>query len=100
MLSELSHFARKLRAFNGFTNGHSRPLQAMPAVARRPRPFSTAEFPVLDPSQPIEEEIWPWYDPKDYYPVRIGDVFQSRYQVTGKLGYGGYSTAWLCRDLV
>ncbi|RDX56480.1 kinase-like protein [Lentinus brumalis] len=72
----------------------------MPAVARRPRPFSTAEFPVLDPSQPIEEERWPWYDPKDYYPVRIGDVFQSRYQVTGKLGYGGYSTVWLCRDLV
>ena len=30
----------------------------------------------------------------------MGEVFQSRYQVVGKLGYGGYSTAWLCRDLM
>ncbi|TFK89729.1 kinase-like protein [Polyporus arcularius HHB13444] len=48
----------------------------------------------------IEEERVPWYDPKDFYPIRIGEVFQSRYQVVGKLGYGGYSTVWLCRDLV
>ncbi|KAI9806285.1 MAG: hypothetical protein M1825_006400 [Sarcosagium campestre] len=34
-----------------------------------------------------------------FYPVRIGEVFQSRYQVLGKLGYGSRSTAWLCCDL-
>ncbi|KAF9484081.1 hypothetical protein BDN70DRAFT_903846 [Pholiota conissans] len=31
-----------------------------------------------------------------YYPVRIGQLFNSEYRVIGKLGYGGYSTtAWL-----
>ncbi|KAF7118055.1 hypothetical protein CNMCM5793_007431 [Aspergillus hiratsukae] len=28
----------------------------------------------------------------------IGDVLQSRYQIAHKLGYGTYSTTWLCRD--
>ncbi|RPD55439.1 putative CDK4/6 [Lentinus tigrinus ALCF2SS1-7] len=65
-----------------------------------PRPPSTANFSLIESSQLIEEESLPWYDPRDFYPVRIGDVFQSRYQVIGKLGYGGYSTVWLCRDLM
>ena len=65
-----------------------------------PRQISTVGFQTLDPSQPIEEETFAWYDPKYFYPVRIGEVFQSRYQVIGKLGYGSYSTVWLCRDLV
>jgi len=41
-----------------------------------------------DSSQPIEEETFVWYDLKYFYPVQIGEVFQSRYQVIGKLGYG------------
>ncbi|RDL42541.1 CMGC protein kinase [Venustampulla echinocandica] len=48
---------------------------------------------------PIEEETLPHYKPKQYYPVNIGDVYKARYQVAGKLGYGAYSTSWLCRDL-
>ena len=63
-------------------------------------PLAGAKFPVVDSTQLIGEERLPWYDPNDFYPVRIGEVFQSRYQVVGKLGYGGYSTAWLCRDLM
>lgn len=44
-------------------------------------------------------------DPKDYrrggyHPVKIGDLFQSRYHVTRKLGWGYFSTVWLCWDLV
>jgi len=65
-----------------------------------PHQLSTVGFQTLDSSQPIEEETFAWYDPKYFYPVRIGEVFQSRYQVIGKLGYGSYSTVWLCRDLV
>lgn len=34
-----------------------------------------------------------------YYPVQIGEVFQDRYRVIGKLGYGSASTVWLCHDL-
>nr|VWP02166.1 Chitin synthase export chaperone [Ganoderma boninense] len=65
-----------------------------------PRAPSTATFLTIDPSQPIEEETLPHYDPNNFYPVRMGEVFQARYQVVGKLGYGAYSTVWLCRDLV
>ncbi|KAG8286907.1 SRSF protein kinase 3-like [Homalodisca vitripennis] len=34
-----------------------------------------------------------------YHPVKIGDLFQSRYHVTRKLGWGHFSTVWLCWDL-
>lgn len=49
--------------------------------------------------RPIEEETLPHYNPQQFYPVHIGDVFDGRYRVTGKLGFGAYSTSWLCRDL-
>jgi serine/threonine-protein kinase SRPK3 len=51
------------------------------------------------PTGKIEDENLPWYKPNQFYPVRIGDVFRSQYRVVGKLGYGAYSTVWLCRDL-
>ena len=35
-----------------------------------------------------------------YHPVKIGDIFHSRYQVLRKLGWGHFSTVWLCWDLV
>lgn len=53
----------------------------------------------IDTSQPVEEETLPYYNPEQFYPVRIGEVFDSRYKVLGKLGYGAHSTVWLCRDL-
>ncbi|KAK5964145.1 Serine/threonine-protein kinase spk-1 [Trichostrongylus colubriformis] len=42
-------------------------------------------------------------DPRDYrrggyHPVNIGDVFNSRYHVIRKLGWGHFSTVWLCWD--
>ncbi|XP_026837763.1 SRSF protein kinase 2 [Drosophila erecta] len=33
-----------------------------------------------------------------YHPVSIGDVFASRYHVIKKLGWGHFSTVWLCYD--
>jgi hypothetical protein len=47
----------------------------------------------------IEEEKLPFYVAENFYPVKIGETFHSRYRVLGKLGYGAYSTVWLCRDL-
>ncbi|KAL0270557.1 UNVERIFIED_CONTAM: hypothetical protein PYX00_007929 [Menopon gallinae] len=35
-----------------------------------------------------------------YHPVKIGDIFQNRYRVTRKLGWGHFSTVWLCWDFV
>ncbi|GAB1742048.1 hypothetical protein NU219Hw_g7438t1 [Hortaea werneckii] len=46
----------------------------------------------------IEEETVPNYDARHYYPVEIRDIFQGRYEVLGKLGYGATSTTWFCRD--
>lgn len=47
----------------------------------------------------VEEHTLPFYEREQYYPVRIGEIFISRYQVVGKLGYGAYSTVWLSHDL-
>ena len=64
-----------------------------------PRKFPNSGFKVVSDVEKLEEENWDWYKPGLFYPVRISEVFQSRYQVLGKLGYGSRSTAWLCRDL-
>ncbi|CAF0721786.1 unnamed protein product [Brachionus calyciflorus] len=42
-------------------------------------------------------------DPKDYckggyHPINIGDVFNGRYKVLRKVGWGHFSTVWLCWD--
>ncbi|XP_074535692.1 SRSF protein kinase 3-like [Halichoeres trimaculatus] len=35
-----------------------------------------------------------------YYHVEIGEIFVDRYQVVKKLGWGHFSTVWLCWDMV
>ncbi|PPJ56168.1 hypothetical protein CBER1_09086 [Cercospora berteroae] len=63
------------------------------------RAFPPHGFKLLDSVDKVEEENWDWYSAEAYYPVRIGEIFESRYQIVGKLGYGAHSTAWLSRDL-
>jgi len=53
----------------------------------------------IEPSLAIEEETVRGYKAEHYYPVQIGLVFNDRYRVVGKLGYGSASTVWLCHDL-
>ena len=53
----------------------------------------------IDPSYLIEEETVSGYNPKHYYPVKLGMVLHQRYKIIGKLGFGSASTVWLCRDL-
>ncbi|KAF2756508.1 protein kinase [Pseudovirgaria hyperparasitica] len=65
----------------------------------QPLEFPSSGFKVIAPSTPVEEESIPNYKAQRYYPVRIGEVFNQRYQVVAKLGYGSSSTVWLCRDL-
>ncbi|XP_061429963.1 SRSF protein kinase 2-like [Lethenteron reissneri] len=43
-------------------------------------------------------------DPADYckggyHPVCVGEVYSERYRVVRKLGWGHFSTVWLCWDL-
>ncbi|OJJ67248.1 hypothetical protein ASPBRDRAFT_662011 [Aspergillus brasiliensis CBS 101740] len=47
----------------------------------------------------IEEECTPHYESKYYYPVRLYELLNNRYQITAKLGWGTSSTVWLARDL-
>jgi serine/threonine-protein kinase SRPK3 len=82
----------------------------MTSISRLAQPFlklpqsplhqiPTIGFHVLNKGELIEEEKLPHYSPTQFFPVNIGDVLNARYQVVGKLGYGGNSTAWLSRDL-
>ena len=67
-----------------------------PATPSRRSFACEAKAPCLDRS--VEEETLPSYDPEEFYPVHIGDVFKGKYQVLGKLGFGANSTVWLCHD--
>lgn len=64
-----------------------------------PRTFPTSGFVALDTKAKVEEEGLSSYAPEDYYPVALGQVFMSKYQVVGKLGFRISSTVWLCRGL-
>ncbi|KAK2756125.1 hypothetical protein FQN54_005533 [Arachnomyces sp. PD_36] len=71
----------------------------LPRSGSPTRQFPTSGFHTFSATEKIEEEGFAWYSADTFYPVRIGEVFHSKYQVLGKLGYGAYSTVWLCRDL-
>ncbi|XP_064545049.1 SRSF protein kinase 3 isoform X4 [Drosophila montana] len=46
-----------------------------------------------------EQEDASQYCRGGYHPVVIGDIFDNRFRVVRKLGWGHFSTVWLCRDL-
>ncbi|XP_017787800.1 PREDICTED: SRSF protein kinase 3 [Habropoda laboriosa] len=50
-------------------------------------------------SEAEEQEDSSDYCKGGYHPVKIGDLFLNRYHVTRKLGWGHFSTVWLCWDL-
>jgi serine/threonine-protein kinase SRPK3 len=69
---------------------------------RQPWPqlkFPTSGFEVVSDAVTFEEEQLEEFHKGVYCPVNIGDVFASKYQVVGKLGFGVTSTVWLARDL-
>ncbi|KAM4663173.1 SRSF protein kinase 3 isoform 1-T1 [Discoglossus pictus] len=73
-------------------------------VPLSPGPPPTPPTPVLPPPGPLGSDNEEQEDPNDYcrggyYPVKIGDLFNGRYHVVRKLGWGHFSTVWLCWDL-
>ncbi|KAM5508252.1 magnesium ion transporter [Microsporum canis] len=77
-------------------------LSSMSRLGRRrwePLKFSNHNFVRIPTNQKIEEETIPNYIASRYYPTRIGEIFEDRYQVVGKLGFGATSTVWLARDM-
>ena len=47
---------------------------------------------------PIEEERKQDYDPRHFYPVKLGEIFHDKYEVVVEV-FGGGSTVWLARNL-
>lgn len=45
-----------------------------------------------------EQEDTKDYCKGGYHPVNIGDVYNGRYKVIRKVGWGHFSTVWLCWD--
>lgn len=39
------------------------------------------------------------YKEGGYHPVSLGEVFNNRYKVLKKLGFGAFSTVWFCHDM-
>ncbi|TGO73333.1 hypothetical protein BELL_0370g00090 [Botrytis elliptica] len=64
-----------------------------------PLRFPTTGYELTSDAQPLDEEQLEGFKRRLYCPVNIGDVFMSKYQVVGKLGYGMTSTVWLARNL-
>jgi serine/threonine-protein kinase SRPK3 len=64
-----------------------------------PWPPCLVAAPRHDPLQLVEEEKTPYYHPDSFFPARLGQVLNGRYQLATKLGYGSSSTVWLARDL-
>lgn len=50
-------------------------------------------------SEEEEQESREDYRRGGYHPVKIGDLFLQRYHVIRKIGWGHFSTVWLCWDL-
>ena len=46
----------------------------------------------------FEEEGNPDYDPRRFYPARVGETIK-KYQIISKLGWGTGSTVWLAKDI-
>ncbi|XP_017259307.1 SRSF protein kinase 3 isoform X2 [Kryptolebias marmoratus] len=69
------------------------PVQSPPLLELTPPPAQ------LLGSDDEEQEDPSDYCKGGYYPVKIGDLFNGRYHVVRKLGWGHFSTVWLCWDL-
>jgi hypothetical protein len=72
------------------------PIRRLRSTART---FPVAGFDVIGQDQLVEEETIPEYRADNFYPVRLGEICNDRFQTVGKLGYGSSSTIWLARDL-
>jgi serine/threonine-protein kinase SRPK3 len=72
---------------------------SIPSAREESRMLPTGGFKTVETGQPVEEEELPDYRADRFYPVQLGEVFQERYQIIAKLGFGSSSTTWLARDL-
>ncbi|KFY38563.1 hypothetical protein V494_04307 [Pseudogymnoascus sp. VKM F-4513 (FW-928)] len=77
--------------------------RALITVSRRPISsqaitISNAAAHILPPNVPIEEEQNPDYDLRHFYPARVGETVNGKYEIISKLGFGTGSTVWLAEE--
>ncbi|GKZ19738.1 hypothetical protein AbraCBS73388_004725 [Aspergillus brasiliensis] len=75
-----------------FRHHLNKPIRSLHCKPTKPLSSKT-----ISPNWPIEEERSPQYNPRKYYPARIGETI-GRYRIISKLGWGANSTAWLAKD--
>ncbi|KAF7667645.1 hypothetical protein LDENG_00055820 [Lucifuga dentata] len=84
-------------------NQQKAPVSAPPPPPPPPPPPEPAGPPELEEeilgSDDEEQEDPADYCKGGYHPVKIGDLFNGRYHVIRKLGWGHFSTVWLCWDI-
>ncbi|XP_029107848.1 SRSF protein kinase 2-like isoform X3 [Scleropages formosus] len=76
----------------------------VPAAAPPPPPPPEPAAPPEPEEEILGSDDEEQEDPADYckggyHPVKIGDLFNGRYHVIRKLGWGHFSTVWLCWDI-
>ncbi|CAD8103906.1 unnamed protein product [Paramecium sonneborni] len=62
------------------------------------KPKKMELFYQLDEEHDSEDEGIEDYKIGGYHPVHVGEVLQNRYVIIQKLGWGHFSTVWLCKD--
>ncbi|XP_061603973.1 SRSF protein kinase 3 isoform X2 [Phyllopteryx taeniolatus] len=108
-----SHLGSSLCSSSGTSLSNSKPnpstsvMSSAAVCTSIPPPANLSPPPAeltLPPAQLLGSDDEEQEDPSDYckggyYPVTIGDLFNGRYHVVRKLGWGHFSTVWLCWDL-
>ncbi|QVM11554.1 hypothetical protein D8B26_006201 [Coccidioides posadasii str. Silveira] len=70
------------------------------SLRAKPVQFPPSQFaPPVPQHELIDEEAWPAYDPKYFYPAKPGEILANHYQLLVKIGWGTRSTIWLAKDL-
>jgi hypothetical protein len=72
---------------------------ALRRLSSRPTPTMNTISHLLPANILLEEEENPDYDPKRFYPARVGETIQ-KYQIVSKLGWGTSSTVWLAKGFL
>ncbi|XP_026841016.1 SRSF protein kinase 3 [Drosophila persimilis] len=80
-------------------SNHNQQQQQKQQQQQPPRSSSNESYESELNSENEEQELKEDYCKGGYHPVNIGDLFQGRYHVIRKLGWGHFSTVWLCWDL-
>lgn len=60
----------------------------------------SSHYDTISTLKQIEEETQPKYHPDHFYPAKLNEILEGRYQIIAKLGYGVTATVWLAQDLL